>query len=46
VAPIVLILVKELKLPIMPYLFVMVSMANLAGAATPILIYNLLSKKQ
>jgi Na+/H+ antiporter NhaD/arsenite permease-like protein len=36
VAPIVLILVKELKLPIMPYLFVMVSMANLAGAATPI----------
>ena len=36
VAPIVLILIKELKLPLMPYLFVMVSMANLAGAATPI----------
>lgn len=36
IAPIVLILVKELKLPLMPYLFVLVAMANLGGAATPI----------
>ncbi len=36
VTPIVLILVKELKLPLMPYLFTMVTMANLGGAATPI----------
>lgn len=36
VAPIVLILVRELKLPFLPYLFTMVTMANLGGAATPI----------
>lgn len=36
VTPIVLILVRELKLPFMPYLFTMVTMANLGGAATPI----------
>jgi Na+/H+ antiporter NhaD/arsenite permease-like protein len=36
VTPIILILVKELKLPLMPYLFTMVAMANLGGAATPI----------
>lgn len=34
--PIVLILVKELKLPYLPYLFVMIAMANLGGAMTPI----------
>lgn len=36
ITPIVLILVKELKLPFMPYLFTVVTMANLGGAATPI----------
>lgn len=36
VSPIILILVRELKLPFMPYLFTMVTMANLGGAATPI----------
>ncbi|MBP7875777.1 TRAP transporter large permease subunit [Candidatus Woesebacteria bacterium] len=34
--PIVLILVKELKLPYLPYIFVMISLANLGGAMTPI----------
>lgn len=34
--PIILILVKELKLPHLPYLFVVVTMANIGGAATPI----------
>ena len=34
--PITLILVKELKLPLMPYLFTMITLANLGGAATPI----------
>lgn len=36
IIPIILILIKELKLPFMPYLFTMVTMANLGGAATPI----------
>lgn len=36
ITPITLILVKELKLPLMPYLFTIVTMGNLAGAATPI----------
>ena len=35
-APIVLILVKELKLPYLPYIFIMISLANLGGAMTPI----------
>lgn len=35
-SPIVLILVKTLKLPYLPYLYSMVSMANLGGAMTPI----------
>jgi Na+/H+ antiporter NhaD/arsenite permease-like protein len=34
--PIILILVKELKLPYLPYLFIMVMMANIGGAMTPI----------
>jgi Na+/H+ antiporter NhaD/arsenite permease-like protein len=34
--PITLILVKELKLPLMPYLFTIITLANLGGAATPI----------
>ena len=34
--PITLILVKELKLPLLPYLFTMITLANLGGAATPI----------
>lgn len=34
--PILLILIKQLKLPALPYLFTLVSMANIAGAATPI----------
>jgi Na+/H+ antiporter NhaD/arsenite permease-like protein len=34
--PIILILVKQLKLPHLPYLFVVVTMANIGGAATPI----------
>lgn len=36
VAPITLILIRELKLPFLPYIFIMVTMANLGGAATPI----------
>lgn len=35
-APVVLVLVKELKLPVMPFLFIVVGMANLGGAMTPI----------
>jgi Na+/H+ antiporter NhaD/arsenite permease-like protein len=35
-SPIVLILIKTLKLPYLPYLYSMVSMANLGGAMTPI----------
>lgn len=34
--PIVLILIKQFKLPYLPYLFVIVSVANVAGASTPI----------
>ncbi len=36
ISPIILILIKELKLPLLPYLFIMISMANIGGAATPI----------
>lgn len=36
IAPIILILVRELKLPLMPYFFTMITMANLGGATTPI----------
>jgi Na+/H+ antiporter NhaD/arsenite permease-like protein len=35
-APVVLILIKELKLPTLPFLFVVITMANLGGAMTPI----------
>jgi Na+/H+ antiporter NhaD/arsenite permease-like protein len=35
-APVVLVLIKELKLPALPYLFILVTMANLGGAMTPI----------
>lgn len=35
-APVVLVLVKQLKLPILPFLFTVVTMANLGGAMTPI----------
>lgn len=34
--PIILILVRSLKLPYLPYLFTVVTMANLGGAMTPI----------
>lgn len=34
--PVLLVLIRELKLPALPYFFTMVTMANLAGAATPI----------
>ena len=34
--PVVLVLVKQLKLPAMPYLFTLVTFANLGGAMTPI----------
>jgi len=34
--PVILILVRELKLPFMPFMFVMITMANLGGAMTPI----------
>lgn len=34
--PVLLVLIKELKLPSMPYLFLMVTMANIGGASTPI----------
>lgn len=36
VTPIILILVKELKVPYFPFLFSMITMANIGGAATPI----------
>jgi len=36
ITPIVLILVRSLKLPYLPYLFILVMMANLGGAMTPI----------
>lgn len=35
-APVILVLVKELKLPALPFLFTLVTMANLGGAMTPI----------
>lgn len=35
-APVTLVLIKELKLPAMPFLFTLVTMANLGGAMTPI----------
>ncbi|HYD35709.1 MAG TPA: SLC13 family permease [Vitreimonas sp.] len=35
-APVVLVLIKELKLPALPFLFTIVTMANLGGAMTPI----------
>ncbi len=34
--PVLLILIKELKLPFFPFFFIMVSMANIGGAMTPI----------
>lgn len=34
--PVVLVLIKQLKLPAMPFLFAIVTMANLGGAMTPI----------
>lgn len=34
--PVVLVLIKQLKLPLMPYLFTLVTLANLGGAITPI----------
>lgn len=34
--PVLLVLVKELKLPHLPYLFIMVTMANIGGAMTPL----------
>lgn len=35
-APVILVLVRELKLPALPFLFTLVTMANLGGAMTPI----------
>ena len=35
-APVILVLVKELKLPALPYLFILITMANIGGAMTPI----------
>lgn len=35
-APVVLVLIRQLKLPALPYLFAIVTMANLGGAMTPI----------
>ncbi len=35
-APVIFVIMKQLKLPIMPYLMSMVTMANLGGAMTPI----------
>ncbi len=34
--PVLMILIKELKLPYMPFLFAVIVMANIGGAATPI----------
>lgn len=34
--PVLLILIKELKLPYLPYLIAVITMANIGGAATPI----------
>ncbi|NTV31219.1 hypothetical protein HGA91_04565 [candidate division WWE3 bacterium] len=35
-APVVLVLIRQLKLPALPYLFMIVTMANIGGAMTPI----------
>lgn len=35
-APVLLVLIKELKLPALPFLFTIVTMANIGGAMTPI----------
>lgn len=35
-APVILVLIKELKLPFLPYLFTVVTFANISGAMTPI----------
>lgn len=34
--PVILVLIRQLKLPALPYLFILVTMANLGGAMTPI----------
>lgn len=34
--PVILVLIKELKLPVLPYLFTLITMANIGGAMTPI----------
>ena len=36
VAPVLIVLIKTLKLPFLPYFFTMVTMANIGGAMTPI----------
>ncbi len=36
IVPVVLVLIKELKLPFLPFFFIVVVMANLGGAMTPI----------
>jgi len=36
IIPVALVLIKQLKLPYLPYLFIIVTMANLGGAMTPI----------
>jgi Na+/H+ antiporter NhaD/arsenite permease-like protein len=36
IMPVLLILIKELKLPALPYIFLVICMANVGGAATPI----------
>jgi Na+/H+ antiporter NhaD/arsenite permease-like protein len=35
-APVILVLIRELKLPVLPFIFTVVTMANLGGAMTPI----------
>lgn len=35
-APVILVLIKELKLPALPFIFTLITMANLGGAMTPI----------
>ena len=34
--PVLIVLIRELKLPYMPYFFIMITMANIGGATTPI----------
>ncbi len=36
IMPVLLVLIKELKLPALPYIFLIIAMANVGGAATPI----------